>query len=444
MAFWSWSKTAASNATADSTINWAEGQSPSSVNDSARAMMARMAEYRDDTSGLLTLGGTSTAFTLTTNQVFDSLAHMDKAELTIVPNVASGASPTLVVDGLAAKPIRSATGVSIPSGAMVAGTPYELTYFNAAGEFILKNSSGALPNGTVPVTALSFASGPALAGAAGGGNGAALALGAGFNLNGTTLSAATPPQGSFKNLAIKVASNTTVTLAADLITVTDGTNYQTLAFNQTINVGTTGANALDTGTIAIDTWYAIWAIAKSDGTVAGLASASATSPTMPPGYTFKARVGWVRTIHASATLYGTWQLGRRAQYVVGLAQTTALPSMISGSSGNPANPTWTAVLVSAFVPPTASEIKVVLFAQPSTTGSNQIGAIAAPNSSYGAANSASNPPALQAGYVNNANANAVQIAMNIIGAMMLETNSIYYASQAANSGMNAMGWEDNI
>jgi len=46
--------------------------------------------------------------------------------------------------------------------------------------------------------------------------------------------------------------------------------------------------------------------------------------------------------------------------------------------------------------------------------------------------------------VNNANANAVQIAMNIIGAMMLETNSIYYASQAANSGMNAMGWEDNI
>ena len=42
MAFWSWSKTAASNATADATINWAEGQSPSSVNDPARA-----AEWRD-------------------------------------------------------------------------------------------------------------------------------------------------------------------------------------------------------------------------------------------------------------------------------------------------------------------------------------------------------------------------------------------------------------
>ena len=39
-----WSRTAASNATADSSINWAEGQSPSSVNDSARAMMARIGQ----------------------------------------------------------------------------------------------------------------------------------------------------------------------------------------------------------------------------------------------------------------------------------------------------------------------------------------------------------------------------------------------------------------
>jgi hypothetical protein len=35
-----WSQTAASNATQDSTVNWAEAQSPSSVNDSARALMA--------------------------------------------------------------------------------------------------------------------------------------------------------------------------------------------------------------------------------------------------------------------------------------------------------------------------------------------------------------------------------------------------------------------
>jgi hypothetical protein len=37
MSFFKWSKTAAANASADSTVNWAEGQAPSTVNDSARA-----------------------------------------------------------------------------------------------------------------------------------------------------------------------------------------------------------------------------------------------------------------------------------------------------------------------------------------------------------------------------------------------------------------------
>ena len=43
MALWQWSTTAANNANADPTIDWAEGQPPSTVNDSARAMMAAVA-----------------------------------------------------------------------------------------------------------------------------------------------------------------------------------------------------------------------------------------------------------------------------------------------------------------------------------------------------------------------------------------------------------------
>lgn len=43
MSLWQWSTTAANNATADPSINWAEGQAPSTVNDSARAMMAALA-----------------------------------------------------------------------------------------------------------------------------------------------------------------------------------------------------------------------------------------------------------------------------------------------------------------------------------------------------------------------------------------------------------------
>src|SRR5882762_3012895 len=95
-----WSKTASSNSNADSSVNWPEGQAPSSVNDSARAMMARVAEYRDDTSGSLTTGGTSTAYTVTTNENFTTLALLDKQAITIVPHVTSGAAPTLAVDGL--------------------------------------------------------------------------------------------------------------------------------------------------------------------------------------------------------------------------------------------------------------------------------------------------------------------------------------------------------
>src|SRR6185312_8868999 len=76
MTLYRWSQTAAADATADSTINWAEGQPPSSVNDSARAMMAATAKYRDDIAGAIVTGGTSTAYTVSSYQVFDSLAHL--------------------------------------------------------------------------------------------------------------------------------------------------------------------------------------------------------------------------------------------------------------------------------------------------------------------------------------------------------------------------------
>src|SRR3954468_3921821 len=113
-----WSQTAGSNASADSTINWAEGQAPSSVNDSARAMMAGLAKYRDDTCGAnLGTGGTSTAYTLSSNQVFDSTAHMAAQELTVYFHATNGASPTLNVDGLGAFPIvTDGSGSVVPSG----------------------------------------------------------------------------------------------------------------------------------------------------------------------------------------------------------------------------------------------------------------------------------------------------------------------------------------
>jgi len=138
MPFWKWSRKASSNANADSTVNWAEGMAPSAVNDSARAMMARLAEWRDDVSGTIATAGTSTAYTVASNQGFDNFADMNGAMLAFVMHATNGATVTLNVDGLGAKQLRSAPGVELPSGVLVQGTPYVATYNNSDGAFYLQ------------------------------------------------------------------------------------------------------------------------------------------------------------------------------------------------------------------------------------------------------------------------------------------------------------------
>jgi microcystin-dependent protein len=135
--FYNWSRTAASNATADSTVNWAEGMAPSAVNDSARAMMASTAAFRDDIAGAIATGGTSTAYTVTSYQVFDSLAHMNGQMIAFTPHTTNGATVTLNVDGLGAKPLRSAPSVELPAGVLVQGTPYCALYNSSDAAFYL-------------------------------------------------------------------------------------------------------------------------------------------------------------------------------------------------------------------------------------------------------------------------------------------------------------------
>lgn len=137
-----WSETASLNANSDSTVNWAEGQAPSSVNDSARAMMASAAKWRDDISGLIVSTGTSTAYTITSRQGFATLPSMDGLEFGFTPHTTCGTSPTLSIDGLSGQPIMAATGQSIPAGTLLAGTPYSLLYNNATNSFYLNGFFG--------------------------------------------------------------------------------------------------------------------------------------------------------------------------------------------------------------------------------------------------------------------------------------------------------------
>ncbi len=142
MTLYKWSQTASSDATADSTINWAEGQAPSSVNDSARAMMAATAKYRDDIAGAIVTAGTSTAYTVSSYQVFDTLAHLNGQMIAFTPHATNGATVTLNVDGLGAKPLRSAPGVELFAGTIIQGTPYVATYNNSDGAFYVQGFYG--------------------------------------------------------------------------------------------------------------------------------------------------------------------------------------------------------------------------------------------------------------------------------------------------------------
>lgn len=142
MTLYKWSQTASADATADSTINWAEGQSPSSVNDSARAMMAAIAKHRDDIAGAIVTSGTSTAYAVASYQQFDSPAHLNGQAIAFTPHATNGATVTLNVDGLGAKPLRSAPNVELPAGTVVQGTPYVALYNNADGVFYLHGFYG--------------------------------------------------------------------------------------------------------------------------------------------------------------------------------------------------------------------------------------------------------------------------------------------------------------
>lgn len=88
--------------------------------------------------------------------------------------------------------------------------------------------------------------------------------------------------------------NTKITIAAGACRDdTNGIDIKALTA-LTLDAATTGANGLASGTLAANTWYHVFAIMKDDGTVACFASTSIT-PTLPTGYTYKRRLGSVKT-----------------------------------------------------------------------------------------------------------------------------------------------------
>ena len=98
---------------------------------------------------------------------------------------------------------------------------------------------------------------------------------------------------------------TTATLVIQNGQCRDSTNVNDInltAGPYTLNPANKGANGIDTGTIAIDTMYAVYVIGSStlSQPSATLLSTSFTAPALPLGYDMFRRIGSIFTAHAAA------------------------------------------------------------------------------------------------------------------------------------------------
>ncbi|MEI3803171.1 hypothetical protein V6R85_01505 [Agrobacterium sp. CCNWLW32] len=271
-----WSTTEANNATADSGINWQEGQLPSTVNNSARYMMRRGKELLNDIGAVATASGTANALTLTASSPFP--AYQKGIRLLFKASATNTGNATLNVNAVGAKSIvylNSGAELPIGSGFISSGGIYEVVYDPAlaggSGAWVLLNpqmTSGAAQQGHLYGLVLSNNSGDAA-------NDIDIAAG---------------------NAASDASPYHLMVLASSL----------TKRLDAAWAVGT-GNGGLDTGSIGNNTYH-VWLIQRSDtGVVDALFSLSATAPTMPSNYDRKRRIGSI--IRSGGTILGFSQNG---------------------------------------------------------------------------------------------------------------------------------------
>lgn len=310
-ACYQWSKTASSNATADPSINWAEGMSPSSVNDSARAMMARLAECRDDLSGVLVTTGTSTVYAVATNQGLPSVPT-DGQSLAMRFHTANGASPTLAADGGTAYAIQTKAGTAVAASTLQTDGIYRVTFKLSASAWLLQDFYNApIATNSITYDKIQQVTASRLLGNATGSlaNVAEISVGSGLSFSGSSLVAdigATQLRGFLSGLELSTAgSSSTFSVAVGSANDVNAGGMMVLgsAISKTTaswSVGT-GNGALDTGSIAINTWYHGFIIKRPDtGVVDVCVSTSATGcaagvGNIPAAYTLKRRIGSMRT-----------------------------------------------------------------------------------------------------------------------------------------------------
>lgn len=135
------------------------------------------------------------------------------------------------------------------------------------------------------------------------------------------------PDSQIYLFGLNLVRATTTTLTVNPGQARDNTNTMDLYLTSagTINISANGVNALDTGTIAASTVYAVHLIGDitNNNPTAVLLSLSATAPTLPSGYGYFRRIGWWTTTSGSILALMYQSLSRKYFYDAPVAIVTA-------------------------------------------------------------------------------------------------------------------------
>lgn len=257
------------------------------------------------------------------------------------------------------------------------------------------------------------------------------------------IAASTPSSASVSGLiknfksAVPGLNSYTTLLTADEAVLQNGSGafLTQSSISLTVNAnGTVGAPLSVTSARAASTWYYRWLWYNATNGLTATLDTSATAPTAPTGYAstdYKCLLpGASRTDSSGSTyLLNLETVERESRYVVLTSSNVPnLPTMVTGAQS-----AWTAVATGAYIPTGIAKAIVVTSSSFGSTG--QIVGIA-PNASYGAYNSATNPPpfvsAAGAGVVNNSQPYEMQ----------LESTNIYVAITGGGAGVSCIGWRD--
>ncbi len=139
-----WSNIEASNNTADSNITSADTQSPDTLDNNIRTIMAAVKKQMNDIGGALGASGTANALTLTTFQVLE--AGQITTGLRLLVKAAfdnTSATVTFAPDGLTAANIKRADGSALAVGSIKSGMWLDLVYDGTASEWRCSNIAPA-------------------------------------------------------------------------------------------------------------------------------------------------------------------------------------------------------------------------------------------------------------------------------------------------------------